>query len=369
MFGGANEEYRKALSGHRPGARWEVELLDEQDRVLRTLGRMVDGSFELAPFERLGGAANLILHEELEWLRHRVRFVYHPGVPGVDPWPVGTYLFEAPVRHVDRYGIVKYEAPLLTKLVVPDEDCLDDYLTVKAGDNLVDAAVTLLESTGETAISVTRSSLTARTAMTFEPGTSKLTVINDILTSAGYFSLQVDGMGVFQVVPYVAPEDRAPVWEFVGDEYDVMVPEYRFDQDIVGIPNKAIVVSPGDDEKPGLVGVAKNEDPDSEYSFVGRGGRCVTRTYEADAATQTVVTDLAKRRLADAMSPVAHWEVTHAIIPIRGHDVVVLADRGQAVRVSLQRYSVSGFDITQLVSAVYRVGVDIDDGQSGDTSG
>lgn len=354
----------RVLSGHRSNAKWLVDLLDEDDQVIRRLPRTVSGSFEIAPFERLGGGATLVLHEEVDWLKHRVRFTYDPGVEGVEPWPVGTYLFESPKRVEDAYGFVSYETSLLTKLVIPDEDCLDDYLTVKKGANLVAAAVKLLKTTGQTVMSVTDSDYTARTATTFEPGTSKLTVINELLTAAGYFSLQVDGMGVYLFEPYVLPEDRAPVWAFAGDEYDVMLPAYTFEQNLVDIPNQTIVVAQGDDKTPGLVGVARNESASSPYSYLGRGGRWVTRKYEQDAASQEVINQIAQRRLDAAMSPIAHWEVTHAIIPIRGHDVVLLADQGELRTVSLQRLSVGGFDVGQLASAIYRIGLDEEDDKS-----
>ena len=74
--------------------RWRFTLLDDRDVELRDLRGVVTLSGEIAARERLGGSASLVLDERgdgIDWMKHRVRFTYDPGIMGVEPWPmVGT---------------------------------------------------------------------------------------------------------------------------------------------------------------------------------------------------------------------------------------------------------------------------------------
>ena len=81
--------------------RWRFTLLDDQDVELRDLRGVVTSSGEIAPRERLGGSASLVLDDRgdgIDWMKHRVRVTYDPGIVGVEPWPMGTYVFASPVK-------------------------------------------------------------------------------------------------------------------------------------------------------------------------------------------------------------------------------------------------------------------------------
>lgn len=349
-----------SLTGHR-SPRWVVELLDGRDAPIRVLTHVTGGSVVVAPFERLGGSATLVLDQAqpIDWLSHRVRITYDPGVAGVDAWPVGTYLLTSPKRTVDEYGVTKYDVGLLSKLVVPDEHALEQAFTVQAGDPLIPAAVSLLAMTGETRMSVTDTGIVARETLTWDAGESVLTAINAILQAAGYWSLQVSGDGQYLFEPYVDPADREPAWTFQAGCASIIKPGLEHEQDLAGIPNHVVCHTQGSEDEPALVGVATNTSKDSPYSTVSRG-RTISRTYQVEAATQKVVDDLALRRLQDAMSPISHWTFSHGIAPIDGHDVLLFPDGNQEVRASVQRIEMS-LEYDSQAKTIVRQGVDLGD--------
>ncbi|UBH06483.1 hypothetical protein K8P10_001994 [Leucobacter sp. Psy1] len=334
------------LTGHRR-PRWRTELLDSEDRPKRDITPSA-GRIELAATTRLGASGSMSLvgsTADIDWMRDRVRFTYDPGILGVDPWPVATLLLSSPTE--DRTDLrTAWEVELLSKLAVLDEDAIHETFSLAAGTPIVPAVVDLIRSAGETRIAVTESDTTLANPQVWPASTPKLTIINDLLQAAGYWSLWADGAGLFRVEPYRAPGDRAVSWVFAAGEAAIHTPDWGREQDLASVPNRYIVVGQGSDDTPPLVGVASNEDADSPFGYEARG-RWITRTEEGvEGSTQTVFDQLAQRRLADAMSPVAKLDATHAIIPLNPNDLVEFAPTTrEPVRATVQRMAYTlGFD-------------------------
>lgn len=298
--------------------RWRFTLLDRNDQPLRRLDGVTGGDVKVEALTRLGGSGSLALDERgqgIDWMSHRVQAVYDPGISGVDGWPIATMLFTSP--HLTRQdGLIGYSVELLPKLAVIDEDATETGYSLAAGANIVDAVVALIESTGETRISATPSDKVLANPQTWPAGESKLTIINDLLTSAGYWSLWCDGSGLFRVEPYLSPADRPVAYRFEAGQASIHKAGWEREQDLASVPNRYVVVGQGTDEEPPLVGVALNEDPDSPFSFQARG-RWITRTETGvEGADQAVFDQLAQRRLTDAMSPTGKLSVIHAPVPL-----------------------------------------------------
>lgn len=334
---------------------WSYMLLDSSDTPIREMREVAGGSAEIVALSRLGGSARLALRDlgqDIDWLKHRVQVTYDPGVPGFPAWNIGTFMLSSPTE-VYSAGGRAWDVAMLPKTQILDEDAVDGTLSYPAGTNYVAAAVGLIESTGESKIAVTDSDLVSSGPLVFEAGTPKLTIINELLEAAGYWSLWVDGSGQFRVEPYVSPGDRATSIDFRDEKGALHSVEWERVQDQSSVPNRAVVVASTDGEEPPLIGVAENRDPESLYSFQSRG-RWITRTEEGvEAADQTVVDQLAQRRLADAMNPVGHLTVSHLMLPLDPNEVVQFIHGTYSGRASIQRMS---FDFTAgaLCSAEWR---------------
>lgn len=336
-----------ALTGARR-PRWRYELLDRDDVPLGALDGVSGGSVELVALSRLGGSGSLTLDDrgqDIDWMSHRVRVSYDPGVRGVKAWPIATMLFTSPTEIHEATG-TRFEVELLPKLAVIDEDTVEGVFSLPAGAKIIPAVRSLIESTGETRIAVTDSDAVTKGQIVWEAGTPKLTIVNDLLEAAGYWSLWCDGDGQFRVEPYVAPGERAPSWVFEAGEASVHSADWSREQDLSSVPNRFVVVGQGDDKTPPLVGVALNEDPESPFSYQARG-RWITASEEgAEVASQAAATQLAQRRLRDAMSPVGKVTAEHAILPLEPNQVVEFRPASAfARRLTIQRMSFEvGFD-------------------------
>lgn len=323
------------LARHRSPS-WVYTLLTAQDIPLRVLDGVTGGGCEIVAQSRLGGSGSLSIDEyaqHIDWMSHRIRVSYDPGITGVEAWDVCTMLFTSPTEHHTEVG-VSYEVELLSKMAVIDEDAVEERYSLPADTPIIATVVALIQSTGETRIAVTPSDAVLAAPLTWEPGESKLTIVNDLLEAAGYWSLWCDGSGLFRVEPYLNPADRAIAWTFQHGAASIHVPEWEREQNMAKVPNRFLAIGRGDEETEPLIGVALNENPDSPYSFQARG-RWITATEEnVEGESQDVFDQLAARRLLDAMSPVSRLEVAHAILPLTQNALVRFIPEDQKARLA-----------------------------------
>ena len=333
---------------------WSFTLLDSQDRPLGDLDGVTGGSAEIVAQSTLGGSGRLILDDMgagIDWMSNRVQATFHDGASS---WPVGTYLLSSPVEKNTAYGR-GFEVGLLTKMNIPAEDTTDARFSMAVGDAVIPAVVGLLQSTGETRISVTPSSKVRTAEYTAPAGTSKLKIINELLQSVGYWSLWCDGSGQFRVEPYVDPALRPVAFEFRHGEDSLHFPAWDREQNLSNVPNRVTMVTRGDQDAEGLIATAKNEDPSSPFSFQARGNRWIGPEAETvEAESQAVLDQLAARKLADLMSPVARLKVTHAMLNLNPNALVGFTPADGRRRLATVQSMSMNFDPFTDISAEWR---------------
>ena len=323
---------------------WIVDLLDEKNRLIRSLDEVLSGSIELSATTKLGGSGTLTISGEtqIDWLKHRVRITYNPGIAGVTEWAVATMLFSSPTMKHNEHGRT-YEVALLSTLAAIDEDTTDSTYSLAAGTPIIDTVIKIVRSAGATQIAATPSPATLRSSMMWPAGTSKLKIANELLDAANYWSLKTDGYGRTIIAPYTKPSARTPKYKFKQGDNAIHSSEWTREQDNSSVPNQCIITTSGDDKTPALVGIARNENPNSPYSYQARG-RWITMTEEvSEIATQEAANALAARWLLDRMTPVARISVQYAILPLEPDDAIEFSDSGHNVKATVQRMS---FDLS-----------------------
>jgi hypothetical protein len=350
--------------------RIRVDLLDENDRLRGTLtGVAVGGTVELNVNRVIRGGGNITLMadyqpepwplptgsttlhmEDIDWFKDRVRIWW--DVEGAASWALGTFLISVPsTQHSDGW----YSRPveLLDKLAVLDQDSVSGSYSLPAGTVVTTAVRDLILSAGETRMAITESDATLGSGLMWEAGTTKLRIINDLLSSINYFSLWADGTGRYQAAPYVRPDARPPSWRFEQGELALHSPEWSLEQDLYSVPNRVVLVSQGSGEEPGLVAVADNTDPDLPYSQPGRG-RVITHTETGvEAASQAVLDSMARQRLLDLSGAVANLQVTHAALPLNLNDTVWFSSNGHETLAVVQAMTYT-LEPGSLVAASWR---------------
>lgn len=316
------EAQRKLLTGSRAEA-WRYDLLDLNDRKIGQLEEVTSGSFEFSIFTTIRSSGQIQCRAEgINWLKVRIQPWYTVSANGETmKWPVGIFIPASPGTQYSGDGSSQ-AIELYDKLQILVDDKVENTYSVPAGTNVTDHIKGIIATTGETKDAITPSDSTLRNSMVWEADATKLQIINDLLASINYFSLWVDGYGVFHGTPYLAPGDRGLAWNFRDGSRSVYSPDFFNDLDEFNVPNKIVLVSASDGETPALTAVASNENPASKYSYNNRG-RWITKTeLDVEAADQLTLSSLAQRKLAEANNVASTYEISHALLPIQLNDAV-----------------------------------------------
>lgn len=278
-----------------------------------------------------GGSINVMdIGVEHDWLNLRIRPVMileGAGVletAGQQEVACGVFLPTAPVETWTATGR-SWAVELLDKCSILDQDIVTDAsgnpttYSALTGANVVALVKALIAGAGETSPAILPGTKTLSRDLTWDMGTTRLKIINDLLDAANYFSLWCDGAGQFQVTPYVEPKDRPPVYAlatpFSRGELSLMAPDWTRDRDIYSIPNRYVAVTSGDSEVAALTSVATNMDPLSPYSYPSRGRWITAVLTGAEATTQADLNAIAKRGLTNLSAVANLIAVSHLYLP------------------------------------------------------
>lgn len=259
-------------------------------------------------------------------------------IAGLPEIPLSVFLITSAVEEWSATGRV-WALELLDRCTVPDQDKTEESYAVAAGTVILEAVADVLASAGEH-FDVDASVSTALAApMVWPAGTSKLTIVNEMLDAAAYSALWVDGAGIFQATPYVVPANRSVLYEvlrmprmLVDGEQSIYEPEWQRDRDAYSVPNKVVAVqsATGEDAE-ALIGVWTNEDPASPFSYPVRG-RWITTVLDnvdvPEGTEESIIAFLeakARQTLIAASSVQAQVQVRHLPVPLRVSDVLRFA--------------------------------------------
>lgn len=328
-----------SLTQARTNPHFSFGLLDSNDQPIRDIGEFVTGGDLTLSTDRLGGSGTIQLSDPgIDFQSHRIQISYDPGIEGIEPWPIGVYLFAAPGR--TRNGFFEtVNVGLLTKLVVPEEGSTEGTSEIASSKTVVGLVEDLIRSTGETRLAVTPSSKVLTEPYVLDSTQSLLTSCNQLLDAAGYWAVSVNATGQYVLEPYQAPASRPSAWIFTEDSASVISPEQSDEKDMASVPNQFVAYTTGSDDEAPLVGVAQDNRADSPFSISARG-RVIEARDQVEAVSQEDAQAIAARRLLALQSPVGKRTVSHAMLPLRPREVVehVRAD-GTRGRFAIQKLS------------------------------
>jgi hypothetical protein len=249
-------------------------------------------------------------------------------------WPLGTfYLQSSRRRRASAAGDslsarVGYDGTLRMQ-----EDKLSDRHVVAAGVAYTTAVKDQLTAAGLPTSSVSDVATTLPAAMEWEPGTTRLKVVNDLLAAINYRPLAFDAYGTPVVVPYIPPDEAPVLWRYAVDASSVVRPGVDTELDLFGMPNRwiAFVSQP---DLPPLRAVLTNSDPADPLSTVGRG-RVIAKVLDAsevgEAPTQAILDALVERAAQEERSQYERASFETGLMPIHGSGDVCELDVGDGV--------------------------------------
>lgn len=305
--------------------RWIFELVDPLGSLIGPLEDVTTAqiSGNVNRQIRWDGSITLGRESGIDWTRVRVRVSYQKN----DETPIRFGVFVPVLDQSDHtegeHGQATEKISLFDRTNIPASDAVADTYTVLAGTRVTSAVRALLESTGEAGVSITEQGDTTRTDLVWDPGTTKLRIINDLLDSVGFFALHTSYGGQYVLEPYTAPRMRPVVASYMPGGRDLYTPKVSTTYPDLPV-NRVILRARGDGDVPDLVATAENK---ADFQRTG-----VWRTKfsgDVEATSQTVLQSMAARQLEEAGKATWTRSRTIAVAPLELNDVIAGADGGR----------------------------------------
>ncbi len=174
-------------------------------------------------------ALNIVLDERLtiDYLNDRVQATCE--IDGLS-YPLGVFLISTSSK--ETTGDIKTRSLTCYSMlkILANDKVLSSYFVSK-NTNIVNEVLRLL---GDNDSDIPLSAKTTSCDRTWDIGTAKLDIINDLLDSLNYTSLIVDNNGTFVSKPYVEPSERTFTIEYKDNE---ILESYTEEVDAFDIPN------------------------------------------------------------------------------------------------------------------------------------
>jgi hypothetical protein len=275
-------EIRAALSGLSGSRRWSFRysLLNKTNGLIKEdLDTVISCSVEQNWLDDIKRKAKFTIRDtgEIDFLADRImpRARLHLAPYGAQDWveyPLGVFLLNSPKRQAESTGLVTRDIQGYDQLQTLSDDTATTRYSLSKTANVISSVSALLGGISKV---VTPNAGIMDFAQTWEPGTTKLRIINDLLARVNYNSLSFNELGQAIVSPHVALDKRTMEWTYADDDYGLLVPGGEQELDLFSIPNR-VVMYRSDPDKPLLKAVATNDNPASPLSTVRRG-RVITR--------------------------------------------------------------------------------------------
>lgn len=328
------DQVKKELHSPNRMLAFRYDLLDSQNKFKRQLSNVAASvsNNSLADIKR---TARLSLREDgnINFLSDRIKPWVRLKMPdwGYAEFPMGVFLLTTPPRKIDASGVITRDVEAYDQTQILLDDKVDDRYTVPAGTNYLVAVKEVLDSAGVSGQNLTQTDKLLPTDRDWDPGTTKLQIISDLLGAINYGSLYFDENGLAIAQPYVSPAIRASEYTYRDDDQSVIFPEVEQALDLWNIPNKWVLLVSEADRAP-LRSVYTNSNPDSPTSTVSRGRTIMADPIAVNAVDQVTLDGMTVRRAYEASQIYEHVTYETGIMPMHSNaDVLTLEFTGLGI--------------------------------------
>lgn len=261
-----------------------------------------------------------------------------PTRPGYVEWPLGVFLLSSPSRSYRAGALVLRDVQAYDQLLVLRDDRVSDRYTVNAGTNYVTAINTLVAGMGFT-LNLTPTTKTLPVARDWDPGTTRLEILNELLGAINYESAFFDEDGVLIGRPYISPADRASEYTYAANGDSLLAGDILQTLDLFAIPNKWTIVVSNADQVP-IVSTYTNNSVTSPTSVPNRGRIIADFRTEQDAADQATLDAMVARLAFEASQVYEYVEFDTPLMPVHQNaDVYSLDIDGLDINASYSEHT------------------------------
>lgn len=260
---------------------------------------------------------------EINWLTDQIQPVMEIYAGGFwAEFSLGIFVPSTPTRNLAgkwvHYTVEAYDRTIFAK-----EDCVTDRTFYAKGTPYLDIVQNLILSAGILDTQSTASSLTLPTDREFDVGTSKLEIINTLLSEINYLPLSINSDGQAELIPYKEPNADSVTYAYRADDLSVLQSAADSVTDLYNVPNIFIAVVSNSEQNP-VKAMYVNDNPASELSTVRRGRKIVSELYKPDVITSQEELDAYIKRIAFEQSQVYETaNISTALMPIHeGREVL-----------------------------------------------
>lgn len=168
--------------------RWLFDLTDREGAPVRRLENVVSASLvgNVNRQIRWDGRLELGAESGVDWAAVRVAVSYQRDNGAPEPFGVYVPMLDTQTRVEGGREQVSEIVNLYDRTSIPAGDLIADTYSLTAGDTVTSLVQEIIETTGERGVSITPLGERTRTDLVWDPGTSKLRIINDLLDAAGF---------------------------------------------------------------------------------------------------------------------------------------------------------------------------------------
>jgi hypothetical protein len=153
-------------------------------------------------------------------------------------WSLGVFLMDSSKRSVAENTGAMRTIPIYDQMSILDRDTVGANFKIAAGAVYTEEIERVLTGAGIKKILITASTSVLPADRTWEEGTKKTVVINELLDSIGYGSIFFDAEGVATCKPYVLPFQRPIDFIYVDDERSILADEAEETLPLWEAPNR-----------------------------------------------------------------------------------------------------------------------------------
>lgn len=285
---------------------FQYELLDRNNIFKKKLNNVESCSISYKFLSQLKSSASIIMTDDssIDYLNDRIKaYITLNGVKT----PLGVFLMSTPSRDIKEAKVTR-NITCYSLLQILLDDKIEARLTLPIGTNVVNEVKRQIGGN----YSILDSSQTLLSERIYEAGTSKLEIINDLLSVINYNSLRVDVNGMYITEPYVLPTDRQidRVYEEGADS--IIITDMEDELDLFNVPNVIIRYTNAVDIDPPLSYTYVNDNVNSVTSTVNRSRRIVD-AQPTDASDLETLVAITKKDAYEYNSIYSHLTFSTAI--------------------------------------------------------
>lgn len=214
---------------------------------------------------------------------------------------LGKYIITDAVEHnnldIQSVDINAYDLTYLVK-----RSKIEGRLHLAKGSNYITAIRAQLVECGISDMLLTdTAAVLAEDREDWEPGTDRLTIINELLSEINYRSLYADLNGNICAVPVSTVSAEHITKQYRSGQYSVIYPEQQTQIDYFDKPNVFIRIVDNADKSSPMTAIAENNDPQSPFSIGAVGQRIADVQKVNNIASQSELQTLVNNLKADSL--------------------------------------------------------------------